>query len=680
MSTRLRLAPRPSPRLGLLDTLVLAILALAGTGRASIADGDVGWERVGPPGGFTELTSAPSDPLRLYGGSGFNAFRSDDGGVSWDLLPAIRPDAVAVDPRDADHLYGLLEGPLRLTVSRNGGLSWQPAGELGGTFPPFERHEIVAAPSVGGGVMLAVATAGAIVRSFDEGESWQRLPRPGATNRLVADPTRPGTLYLTGPALFVSTDGGNRWRPFNRGLPAPGLRDAELSVGSQSGAFLLTGWFDPDDTARLYRTTSPGKAWRPASFPAWGPLLTPQEVRPGVWHAIVLKLFTEPILLGSSDGGVSWQRPLPRRTLPGVGLASAGDNLVLAGVDGMFHSADDGQTWLAANPTATGHLLNHVSFDPRGRQAIFAGEGPDDEARLRSGDGGATWSRVESLDRPWPGPRPIGPPQLLADGSRRLVSLVQGAFGPGYCGTAGIAVSSDRGVTWSLDTPFWGPARELAASPRSGLVCTIFEDGLFCGDCVIGRVRERGSPLECLTGAVFPPIPNPDVHPEARHAAFLADGQTFVLELFGQAEEPLSTWVATSDDGDHWQVVDPPTVEVLARGAVGSGIVYGLQAGAVVRSQDDGASWEATAPLPGATGPPKALALHPDTPSTVAAITEQGVFLSTDAAVTWTDFGAGLPPPALPLTAVGILTQPLPAVFVGASGGGGVFRRSLPTG
>jgi photosystem II stability/assembly factor-like uncharacterized protein len=209
------------------------------------------------------LAVDPAYPSRVFV-SGGRAFRSSDGGSSWQRLP-LPLRHIVFDLRQPGVMYG-------------------------------ERPDSV--PSV-------------IVRSTDGGENWLSLNTPPFEfpAPVFPDPARPGTVYLSGhgasaAGIFKSTDGGDRWSLAVRDvrvsqfLAAPGTGvvyaiDADVMVRSDDA-------FATYSTLGLLRLTRPPAA----DVTADGTLFLGGEPVPDVfvtkWNPIGEAVFTT--YLGGSVG------------------------------------------------------------------------------------------------------------------------------------------------------------------------------------------------------------------------------------------------------------------------------------------------------------------------------------------------------------------------------------------
>jgi hypothetical protein len=126
--------------------------------------------------------------------------RSADDGASWVAAPvdfqAEKVAAIATDPRDPEVVYVGLGGSLLFPVStvyrsRDGGASWEPAGE---GLPPI--LDLAASPIPGR--LYAAVAGGLVLRTRDGGDTWQEWSvglRTYGVRDLVVDPGDPGRLF-----------------------------------------------------------------------------------------------------------------------------------------------------------------------------------------------------------------------------------------------------------------------------------------------------------------------------------------------------------------------------------------------------------------------------------------------------------------------------------------------------
>ncbi|MDX6239512.1 MAG: hypothetical protein QOG10_4327 [Kribbellaceae bacterium] len=201
------------------------------------------------------LAVAPSDDTIVYAGTGEGALSGDsyfgngvikstDGGEHWshvsgDFFEGVSTSALAVDPRDADHLYA--------AILRGRGGSRRTTPTVHSRYGIWESH--------------------------DGGANWTlrkeaKSELNGATD-VVLDPQHPNVMYSSfwGEAIYKSTDGGAHWSPIMTGLPRANFvaTSTRFSLGLSHPpghrAVLYTGFNWSNQPARVFRSTNEGASW-----------------------------------------------------------------------------------------------------------------------------------------------------------------------------------------------------------------------------------------------------------------------------------------------------------------------------------------------------------------------------------------------------------------------------------
>ena len=287
------------------------------------------------------VATDPLDPQRAYAATfDRGLWRSADAGNSWE--PAGEGvsgsiTAVAVSRSERAGVHGVVYAgtePSALYRSEDAGETWR---ELGGmrelpsarewSFPPRPEtshvRAVVSDPYAEGTVYVAVE-AGALVRSFDGGETWEdRVPDgPRDTHTLATHLEAPGRLYSAagdgftraGMGYAESPDGGDTWERFSDSLdlhylwglavdPADpgrvvvsasnGPREAHNPAGASSGIF-------HKESRGPWREATEGLPAREGRVAA---ILAANEAEPGIFYAL-----TNGGLYRSPNGGSSWER------------------------------------------------------------------------------------------------------------------------------------------------------------------------------------------------------------------------------------------------------------------------------------------------------------------------------------------------------------------------------------
>ena len=305
------------------------------------SDGGRSWQVISPRGveGHLEYGFGAGSTswgwLEIQAGSSARVFTTADAGRSWTALPGGG--------------HASIFGSLQFLTPRRGWLTQVgPAG-------------------MGSSAIWLLATG-------DAGRHWQmRMYRTGdpgdGTRGSLPFGCYKGIGFVTpsrafaggdcagGPSfLYLSTDGGRRWRP--QQLPhAPGNCECDTSPPaffSRRGGYLTNGMLMKPQ--RVYVTGNAGRTWRLVRARAWDPMAvegTQLVSFPDARHGWVI---TGPAAISrTADGGRTWQRlPTPfdaaRATIQFVsareGFATVGD----AGRGQLWGTADGGRTWRPLDP------------------------------------------------------------------------------------------------------------------------------------------------------------------------------------------------------------------------------------------------------------------------------------------------------------------------------------------
>ena len=224
-----------------------SIFAVAKAGQRSVAVGDYGIVIYSDDGQTFHQAKVPTRaPLTsvffIDGRRGWAAghdgtvLTTSDGGENWQMLRETRgKDQVLMSIWFENAEHGLVVGQFGLAMeTRDGGKSWQQRvlveGEAG------ERHfqQIF---SGGSGLLLVSAEAGTILRSADNGASWQAIQTDNKGSFWTGTALADGSLLMAGMRghLYRSHDRGLSWQ--------------EMPTGTQQSLTAITQ--RPDGTVRV---------------------------------------------------------------------------------------------------------------------------------------------------------------------------------------------------------------------------------------------------------------------------------------------------------------------------------------------------------------------------------------------------------------------------------------------
>ncbi len=277
------------------------------------------WEVSGPHFAGWEIyhvKGSPADPDRLYASQSSGWFgqivqRSNDGGRTWEpagnkfvydgvpgthqwydgtphpwefarvwhLEPSLDdPDTVYAGVEDAA-LFRSTDGgqrwkELRGLREHGSGASWQPGA--GGMC----LHTILLDPSDAKRLFVAISSAGAF-RSDDGGDSWrpinrglvsEQIPDPTAevghcVHRIAMHPSRPNVLFMQKHwDVMRSDDGGDSWREVSGNLPSDFGFPIAVHSHEPETIYVVpiksdSEHYPPDGRLRVYRSRSGGEQW-----------------------------------------------------------------------------------------------------------------------------------------------------------------------------------------------------------------------------------------------------------------------------------------------------------------------------------------------------------------------------------------------------------------------------------
>lgn len=231
------------------------------------------WTSIGLSGGgamFTPAISPCNPDLMLLNCDMSCAFRSDDGGRSWEMIhheqltssTRCRP---VFHPTDPDVAYAVNGSRGDLRVTRNRGRTWQPLGQ------GLPRGVAALAVDPGLPRFMLAAADGAVFYSRDEGETWKRAA--GIQGDVVGfhiDQTSPQArrtcFAATTEAVFGSRDGGATWERVDRGLPEGHLHAFAGGSHARRGLTILycvaeLAEADGQVVGGVYRSEDRGETW-----------------------------------------------------------------------------------------------------------------------------------------------------------------------------------------------------------------------------------------------------------------------------------------------------------------------------------------------------------------------------------------------------------------------------------
>jgi photosystem II stability/assembly factor-like uncharacterized protein len=288
------------------------------------------------------LAADPLQPEHLYCGTfGQGLWRSEDAGASFqpvgEGIRSAQIMAVAVSRTERVGAAGVVyvgTEPSALYRSEDRGSTWQALPRLLAlpsaptwSYPPRPSTSHVRAlgldPNRAGRLYVAIE-AGALVRSFDGGQTWQdRQPDgPFDTHTLGLPHQMPGRIYSAagdgwlqlGQGFVESHDGGDTWERPGTGLQHHYLWGLAVDPGDAE-TLVISAATGPEEAhnprsaeSAIYRRTSGGN-WQqvqeglPASRGMLASTLAANEAEPGIFYAT-----NNQGVYRSPDTGLTWER------------------------------------------------------------------------------------------------------------------------------------------------------------------------------------------------------------------------------------------------------------------------------------------------------------------------------------------------------------------------------------
>jgi photosystem II stability/assembly factor-like uncharacterized protein len=361
------------------------------------------------------LSLSPFDPDTLYFGTSMRAFKTADGGGSWQqIYTRMREDGryqgsglettclfeVVVHPRDSQRLY-LCYWDIGLLISEDGGQSFRR--RVQGITPSEMQTECFTVafdpddPEHCWG-SFGSSSVGVIAESYDGGAGWDMIGTasaglPSVPHRtLRVDAARRLVTLADGKGVYVSEDGGNTWQPRNSGLAHLGVRDLVADPGVPGLWYCALG-DDGTNPGAVYRTEDAGRTWRRASRDLSVADVKRLTLAPSDPQRLYLAARDRYLggrtyyggVYRSDNGGTSWRHILTDNFVQGLAVDPRNANVVYAGLtdhpyhdestgDGVRVTRDGGTTWTVPGDPTCRHV-NCIAVDPQDPDRVYLGTG-----------------------------------------------------------------------------------------------------------------------------------------------------------------------------------------------------------------------------------------------------------------------------------------------------------------
>jgi hypothetical protein len=665
--------------------------------------GDNVWTSLGPEGGSIQaMVIDPQNSNTVYAIAGGWIFKSTDQARTWKRVYLYPTSVLVIDPQNTDTLYAGTAGG-GILKSEDGGASWSAASSGFPTLPNGAYatvRTLVVDPQNPSTIYAAVneccPVLPGIFKSTDGAATWNAasfgLPSPALAIALAIDPQNPSVLYAgTGSGIFRSWNGGAYWSAASSGLPisnpgnpsSPYVPVTALAIDPQNTSRIYAarrGVFTATQDSTISISTDGGASWTPRGglrASVFSLAMDPDD--PSTVYA-----GTDWGVLKSTDGAASWtaanyglQSDRNGLSIPFLATDPQNPGTLYAATPsptasaGMFKSTDGGESWNPVNNSGlVATSVNSLVVDPTSSGTLYTRVGGE---VFKTGDSGAHWKKAYSA-MPTDDGRSTYPAAFVAVGPA-APDTVYIAIGGNGDGGGGVFKSDDGAASWTrFPLPRRGGLSGLAIDPKdSGIIYAWMANNTRPG--LFKSWDGAASWSELNSVAPFRGISNLWIDPQNSATLYARTNSG-----------PIPALVKSTDGGGSWTEVTPTmtvfsgddfqtlniVVNSLAIDPQNSSIVYAMTNQGVFESTDGAASWSAAEfnfPSDSA-GQVRItfLMIAPQNSNLLYATTNKGVFKTTDGGASWTVVNSGLP--TLSATLLAIDPQNSNTVYAGTNGAG----------
>ena len=269
--------------------------------------------------------------------------------------------------------------------STDGGETWVSASEGLRVFEG-NRLPVIFALARKGNTLYAGAN-GHLFYSIDSGDSWQQLTHFQRDWGISGVAIIGDTIYIgrhTKKGVFFSNDNGRSWGQIDRGF---GERVGPSLIASGTTLFAKT-------QRQLFRLKAGEKSWTKLVIKDFSKRDAISDIMKFVVSGEIVYAAADDGLFRSADMGNSWKPIKPKSMQRFYGELAAVGNTVFyigSGIAGgqVFRSTDAGNSWTAFNTNLTNQSL--LSVTALSEKMLYAGTL---NGVFRSTDGGESWTKI----------------------------------------------------------------------------------------------------------------------------------------------------------------------------------------------------------------------------------------------------------------------------------------------
>lgn len=435
------------------------------------------------------------------------------------------------------------------------------------------------------GVVVAATSNAQIYRSEDSGDSWKALPFPAQLranlHALVVDRRHPG-VYFVGlssdlpqySGIMRSSDDGRTWER----IPQPGLTAIwSIAIWPEDSRVMAAG-----GEHGLWLTHNGGETWKqvaPLDIPELNPVVS---LTFDPWDSNILYAGTPHLAWKTADGGATWQSIHDKMPDDSDVFSILVDDrrrrrIFAATCGGIYRSLDGGAAWTRLSEAKGASIRTyHIAQNLQQPNVLLAGTSL---GLIKSVDSGNTWKKVSSQSTRWIAFDPEQP-------NRVFIATVE----------AGLLRSSDGGESFQAINQGFSNRRfaGLTAVEQSLYLTT-----LTAGGSSILRRADSDAGWKESPRPKQPARQASSVHPVDGFLRFFEDDlrvHDVVTEEDGDLLAATSRGLARSHDaGLSWDLIsgtlDGTSISALCRHPTLRGVLFASIFGEILLSRDGARTW-----------------------------------------------------------------------------------------
>ncbi len=620
------------------------------------------WQGVGPWGGdVTSVAISPDDTSIMYAAMG-KPYKSSNSGESWEIWESLAQYSTAILTITAGPdglIYAGANYEDGLFRSDDHGETWSPVNNFPITYRDI--RVITLDPLDPDIVYVGVSGNSAatdwqqIAKSSNGGSNWSILNTDalGITHGIkdiAIDPANTQNIVvcseggISGGDAAFSYDGGTSWQNISAGLPTSYPFNDVAIAGTD--VFLGGGQLFGSQHVGIYRSQLGEFNWVEISqnFPL--PVVNKIIVSPDNDQLIYAATEGDGVYR-SVDGGDNWEYSTDGAdnfSVLDIIFNPANSLELYIGCKSMavFKSIDTGTTWESSSNGMATLWINDIAVNPSNPdQILVAFEAENSGGCYISNDGGSSWEVVEDLP----------PTRYSAVTFDMMGNAYACSQGPTTVASEGVYISFDGGSSWLNTGPDLGPYFEtelwdIVASPTTPGLLFIAGNhfGVAGFAATVYRTYDLGS---SAWEEVYVGPENDEIH----SIALAANSNEQILYAGYTNYNQAGAFIRSMDQGDSWEYINTGVPANCCQSyavAVHPEDPYVVYAGVgfysagfhLLKTENGGDNWTS---IYSTSFNPTCLAIDPVNPNRIfAGVYTDGVLISEDDGSSWENISDGL--------------------------------------